>query len=807
MTGAKTNPVAREIRVFISSTFRDMQAERDHLINRVFPALSREAERRNVTILPVDLRWGITEEEASQGSVVGICLEQIDQSRPFFIGLIGHRDGLCSGYADVASASARCARLGMYVDHGLSMTEIEMQYGVLDSDSDTDALFMIKADQPGCVPDPGILRLRDKVSLRRPSDTVTYSSVEQLGECVRQRMIELLDRYYPATEQSMETAVSDIMWGQAEKEASVYIDQYSLTEAPLSNHLVRVYQAPPGEGRSAYVASRAVTLREDSGLAVVYFRTGNDTAVENKNKFLTVLRHQLAVAAGVNDDPVLQRLGFADVVEYLCSRLKSCGRTPVFIIDGAECMQYISAFEWRRELLLPLVANGCYVEITLPVGESFRAIRELFMYPYQDMRAELIEIPVLSPESRCRYISMHLAKFGKRLPSQIVEYLAAKPITMRELRFVLDEMLVYGVFETLPNYIDRLLALESMSDRYMHVLHRITGMIPVAEISPLLAVLAVACHGVPEFELWHDILHWTPLRWAEVYGLMRNIISRSSTGLVADLDLKDLLKSITTADDRQVASVAIAAALDGKHKHDAECAVQLYRSGQHDKLWSLLANDGATLNILSAGDDHTPYTYWNFLLHKDPYKYSFTPVSESAYNVSQALTLLKFNHNYFRNAEFVLEIYNRFDRDLFETDDVDIWNYLLEIMPVPSRIDWLESIAVGRSIPAKNMLAAHYIDAGKMDVAADWIEKAIDDWRFVSVSDRYRSMYLADGVNMYLTRAYMWFRFGKIDKARADLDAADALAPRVCADTLSHSRAVAARCVIDFLWAYREGMD
>ena len=32
------------VRVFISSTFRDMQAERDHLIKVVFPALREELE-------------------------------------------------------------------------------------------------------------------------------------------------------------------------------------------------------------------------------------------------------------------------------------------------------------------------------------------------------------------------------------------------------------------------------------------------------------------------------------------------------------------------------------------------------------------------------------------------------------------------------------------------------------------------------------------------------------------------------------------------------------------------------------------
>ncbi|MBC7818324.1 MAG: DUF4062 domain-containing protein, partial [Planctomycetaceae bacterium] len=39
----------RTIRVFVSSTFRDMQAERDELVLKIFPQLRRLCEERGVT--------------------------------------------------------------------------------------------------------------------------------------------------------------------------------------------------------------------------------------------------------------------------------------------------------------------------------------------------------------------------------------------------------------------------------------------------------------------------------------------------------------------------------------------------------------------------------------------------------------------------------------------------------------------------------------------------------------------------------------------------------------------------------------
>jgi len=52
---------SRVVRVFISSTFRDMMQERDLLVKKVFPDLRRLCAKRFVTFVEVDLRVGCTE--------------------------------------------------------------------------------------------------------------------------------------------------------------------------------------------------------------------------------------------------------------------------------------------------------------------------------------------------------------------------------------------------------------------------------------------------------------------------------------------------------------------------------------------------------------------------------------------------------------------------------------------------------------------------------------------------------------------------------------------------------------------------
>src|ERR1017187_10541057 len=48
----------RRIRVFVSSTFRDMVEERDELMTQTWPELRRFCRERQVELVEVDLRWG-----------------------------------------------------------------------------------------------------------------------------------------------------------------------------------------------------------------------------------------------------------------------------------------------------------------------------------------------------------------------------------------------------------------------------------------------------------------------------------------------------------------------------------------------------------------------------------------------------------------------------------------------------------------------------------------------------------------------------------------------------------------------------
>src|SRR5438132_7613613 len=117
----------KTVRVFISSTFRDMHGERDHLVKVVFSALRERLEKHRVYLIDADLRCGVTRDQAENDQVLDFCLQQIDECRPFFIGILGERYGWVPTRFPVQTLS----RQGWVQDHtGKSVTDLEMVYGV-----------------------------------------------------------------------------------------------------------------------------------------------------------------------------------------------------------------------------------------------------------------------------------------------------------------------------------------------------------------------------------------------------------------------------------------------------------------------------------------------------------------------------------------------------------------------------------------------------------------------------------------------------------------------------------------------------
>ncbi len=123
----------RQIRVFISSTFRDMHEERNYLATHIFPQLRKLCDQRGVVWGEVDLRWGINDEQKAEGKVLPICLKEIERCRPYFIGILGERYGWVPHTIPHDLIDSEKWLEEHFGKTGKSVTELEILHGVINN--------------------------------------------------------------------------------------------------------------------------------------------------------------------------------------------------------------------------------------------------------------------------------------------------------------------------------------------------------------------------------------------------------------------------------------------------------------------------------------------------------------------------------------------------------------------------------------------------------------------------------------------------------------------------------------------------
>lgn len=130
--------------IFVSSTFNDMQHERDVLQNIVANRLNSIAKQYGDSVSFRDLRWGVntlelTEQEASE-KVLEVCLDGIDRSDPPMIVLLGDRYGWIPGEQILKSVAHRKA-FDSLDDLEISVTALEIEYGALQNEDKLNNTF------------------------------------------------------------------------------------------------------------------------------------------------------------------------------------------------------------------------------------------------------------------------------------------------------------------------------------------------------------------------------------------------------------------------------------------------------------------------------------------------------------------------------------------------------------------------------------------------------------------------------------------------------------------------------------------
>jgi hypothetical protein len=186
----------RTVRLFVSSTFHDMQEERRILQSDVFPIVQRFLSDRGVTFVHVDLRWGVTREEAENGDVLEICLREIDRCRPWILGLLGARYGWIDPRArDTLATQPRFALLARYSD--ASVTELELRHAITNPPPELPSPKALLYWRVAPALDNPFTRLAGDIRGVGGAIRPAADDTQSFAECVRNDLVALIEAQIP----------------------------------------------------------------------------------------------------------------------------------------------------------------------------------------------------------------------------------------------------------------------------------------------------------------------------------------------------------------------------------------------------------------------------------------------------------------------------------------------------------------------------------------------------------------------------------------------------------------------------------
>src|SRR5476651_1407183 len=135
----------KTVRVFISSTFRDMHAERDHLVTVVFPELRERIEQLGLEFFDVDLRWGVPAKDVNGETANSweYCRQWIDRVEPFFVCILGQRYGWVPEPFQLKDPDDRQRQLA----EERSITDMEVRHAVINSKLKRRSYFYLRATE------------------------------------------------------------------------------------------------------------------------------------------------------------------------------------------------------------------------------------------------------------------------------------------------------------------------------------------------------------------------------------------------------------------------------------------------------------------------------------------------------------------------------------------------------------------------------------------------------------------------------------------------------------------------------------
>ena len=501
---------SNELRVFISSTFRDLQEEREHLVKKVFPEIRALCRERGVTFTEVDLRWGLTEENAMLGQVIRTCLEEVDRCRPFFIGMIGNRYGWVPEFHEIMIDPELLQKYPWIEEvtlEGASVTEMEFIHGVFNAPPEERegeyAFFYHRADHTSERDDSERLAALIERARETGHSFKDFDSIEHLGEIVRHDMIAVINAYCPVEKvpsplelERRAHAAFSASRTRAYIPNPLYLKEFSQWSTEGEKPLVVLGES--GLGKSSLVAYLADYFRKKHRNAfIVEHYVG---ASDQSGSALAIMRHvieeirvhfSIEEKIPVSEDELKQ--SFAGWL-FRAEQLATESDTTIFILLDA--LNQLGDYGRRLAWVPETIPKGIKLLLSTTPGETEERLLE--------REWNLLQVTPLEDERvRQGIVVRYLGEFKKGIsPDQLRaitnDSQASSPLF---LRVVAEELRLHGKHETINEQIERYTGKDNLLEIFDKVLSRIERDHGEEHVRLLLSLIALSRSGLSETEM------------------------------------------------------------------------------------------------------------------------------------------------------------------------------------------------------------------------------------------------------------------------------------------------------------------
>lgn len=609
----------RIMRIFISSTFLDMKEERNALMSRVFPKLMYLASKRDVTLIPLDLRWGITEDSIKNGKVIDICLNEINNSHPFFIGLIGNRYGSCIRTDELKKNSnliKRCKWIEDSIDEEISITELEIQYGVLRNPNKISAFFYLKNENNILSDNAEKLKnLKNKIKEDGRYPIKRYNSIEQLSKVVENDFRKLLFHYFPEKEISNIDKKSIEQSALYEYKGICYIRRNEAHEELnmfCNNDLQYfVLTGESGLGKSTVLLN---WIKESKNKNIIYHFIGNDDLSANYNNILKNIYDKICGLFNIEPVKHINKGKEEEEFENVLDKINSDNQL-IIVIDGIN--QLIDEDNSKLLTWIPQKKNNIkYIFSTLKDDKTYNVLKE--------WKCSFYNLLPMNTNERNSFVKEYLRLYGKELSESRITRIVNDPQNKNTLvlRVLLDELITLGENDMLDYRIDHYLKANSIADFFQLVLNRIENEFGKDIIKDILSCIYFSESGITENEII-KMLNLNSYDWISYLSSFKNnIIVKNGFISFSHNHFIQACSNRYNNEEKRIRNIII----DFFKKNNTsrsikELLYQYYKLSRYDDLYNLLITHNS-FYIIYQKDECLLRKYWKSLFNADKNKYT-----------------------------------------------------------------------------------------------------------------------------------------------------------------------------------------